>query len=74
MPSDKPLLSRIEEEALLALPLKIELEEGGFEVLLVPDGSKAITELELDASRFSGLITDIRLGSGVQIQARLSAK
>lgn len=58
---DKPILLLIEDEELLALPLQAELEATGFDVVLVLDGAKGLDELERDASRFAGLITDIRL-------------
>jgi DNA-binding response OmpR family regulator len=59
--SEKPLLLLVEDEALLALPLETELADAGFEVVLASSGEDAISQIELDAVRFSGLITDIRL-------------
>lgn len=58
---DKPLLLLVEDEALVAVPLEQELIEEGFEVLLAFDGQEAVSELDRDAARFSGVITDIRL-------------
>ena len=59
--SEKPLSLLVEDEALLALPLETELADAGFEVVLASSGKDAISQIELDAVRFSGLITDIRL-------------
>lgn len=59
--ADKPLLLLVEDEALLAVPLEQELVDAGFEVLLALDGQEALGEVERNASRFAGLITDIRL-------------
>lgn len=61
MSSEKPLLLLVEDEPLLALPLETELADAGFEVVLASSGTDAISQIELDAVRFSGLITDIRL-------------
>ncbi|MBW4656786.1 MAG: response regulator [Kaiparowitsia implicata GSE-PSE-MK54-09C] len=58
---DKPMLLLVEDEALLAVPLEQELVDAGFDVLVALDGQEGLAELERDASRFSGLITDIRL-------------
>ena len=63
MPTTRLLLLVEDEEMLLAL-LDDGLTEAGFEVVLASSGQKAIDELEVDAERFGGLITDIRLGSG----------
>lgn len=43
------------------MPFEAHLEDAGFGVVVATDGGAAIAELEADASRFSGLITDIRL-------------
>jgi two-component system, OmpR family, response regulator len=61
MPQNKPLLLLVEDEALLVAPLEAELTEAGFEVVVALNGSKGIAELEVDPTRFSGPITDIRL-------------
>jgi two-component system, cell cycle response regulator CpdR len=54
----------VEDEALVRHDLKESLVEAGFDVSDVAQGGKALSELEADPSRFSGLITDIRLGRG----------
>ena len=61
MALDKPLLLLVEDEALIALPLEQELEDAGFEVLLVFDGQQAVSQIDQGAHRFAGLIADIRL-------------
>jgi DNA-binding response OmpR family regulator len=54
----------VEDEGLVRHDLKEGLVEAGFDVSDVAQGGKALSELEADPSRFSGLITDIRLGRG----------
>lgn len=54
----------VEDEALIRLGLKETLVEGGFDVIEAANGEKALSEIESDASRFRGLITDIELGAG----------
>src|ERR1700677_4357732 len=54
----------VEDEALVRHDLKEGLVEAGFDVSDVAQGGKALSELGADPSRFSGLITDIRLGRG----------
>ncbi len=44
--------------------LQEALMEAGYEVVVARDGARALEELEADADRFRGIITDIRLGSG----------
>jgi DNA-binding response OmpR family regulator len=44
--------------------LEDALTDAGFELIIVRDGAKALSELESDAARFRGVITDISLGSG----------
>jgi two-component system cell cycle response regulator CpdR len=54
----------VEDEALVRHTLKEGLEEAGFGVSDTAQSGKALSELEADPSRFSGLITDITLGRG----------
>jgi DNA-binding response OmpR family regulator len=54
----------VEDEGLVRHDLKEGLSEAGFDVSDVAQGGKALSELEADPSRFSGLITDINLGRG----------
>ena len=54
----------VEDEFLIAAMIEEPLVEGGFEVVPVGNGAKALAELDVDASRFRALVTDIRLGKG----------
>jgi CheY-like chemotaxis protein len=58
------LLLLVEDEALIRMNLQAELEEAGFELVAATNGEQAMTELETDAARFRGLLTDIKLGQG----------
>ena len=54
----------VEDEGLIRHDLKEGLVEAGFDVSDVAAGGTALSEIEADASRFSGLVTDINLGKG----------
>ncbi|MGB7035251.1 MAG: response regulator [Xanthobacteraceae bacterium] len=56
------LLLLVEDEALLSDVLKNTLLDAGFEVTVTGDGTKALVELETDATRFRAVITDIKIG------------
>ena len=58
------LLLLVEDEALIRMHLAEELTDGGFELVVATDGAEAMSELEADATRFRGVLTDIRLGKG----------
>jgi DNA-binding response OmpR family regulator len=58
------LLFLVEDEKLVREMLEIAFTEAGFEVLLASSGEQALAELEIDATRFKALITDIKLGAG----------
>ena len=58
------LLFLIEDETIIQLAVEVALKDGGYDVLVAQDGAEAMAELEKDATRFRGIITDIRLGSG----------
>lgn len=58
------LLLLVEDEALLHAVLEDALAEAGFKVLIASSGKEAVKELNADAQRFSGVLTDIRLGKG----------
>lgn len=60
---DHPLLLIVEDERLLHLFLEDVLTAAGFAVVLSANGDDGLAELDADIGRFSGLITDIRLGS-----------
>ena len=56
------LLLLVEDEELIRINLQEELTEAGFEVVPAKNGRAAIVELEADAARFRGVLTDIRVG------------
>ena len=62
--SDSFLLLLVEDEALIRMNLQEELGDAGFTLVIATDGAQAVAELEADATRFRGVLTDIRLGSG----------
>lgn len=62
-PSIKLLL--VEDEAVIRLCLEDALTDGGFTVVTAATGEDAIRELENQLDNLAGLITDIRLGSGL---------
>ena len=53
-----------EDETLLIPNLEDALTDAGYAIVIAHDGSPAITVLEQDATRFRGLITDVRMGPG----------
>lgn len=54
-----------EDEALIRCAMEQTLESGGFEVVAASSGNSALQLLIDSATRFAGLITDIRLGDGI---------
>ena len=54
----------VEDEWLIADFVCAALEDGGFDVLAVADGSSALETLDLRIGEISGMITDIRLSVG----------
>lgn len=54
----------VEDETYIQYLLESELAGAGYKVVTACDGTKAIAELNADAVRFKGVITDIRLGAG----------
>jgi DNA-binding response OmpR family regulator len=58
------LLLLIEDEPLQLMELAQSLEEAGYKVLTAFTGAKALVLLNTEATRLSGVITDIRLGTG----------
>lgn len=62
----KPILILLaEDEDLIAFSLQQELIEAGFAVQHVSTGEQAMEELDQRGAELSGVITDIRLGPGV---------
>ena len=60
---NRPLLLLVEDEPLIRTALASTLEKGGYALLEAENGAQAISLLEKHAN-ITGLITDIRLGSG----------
>jgi DNA-binding response OmpR family regulator len=58
------VLLLVEDNAALQGLLSAELAEAGFEIVAIGDGTRALAELNADATRFRALITDIKLGRG----------
>jgi DNA-binding response OmpR family regulator len=58
------LLLLVEDEAPIRELLETALTEAGFKLIVATDGEQALAELETDASRFRGVITDIKFGAG----------
>jgi len=59
------MLLLVEDELLIADILEDALTESGYEVVKSQNGVEALKEIEADASRFRAVVTDIRLGKGV---------
>ena len=59
-----PKVLLVEDEFLIATMIGEALADGGFDVIPVVNGTRALAELEAEGSRFRALITDIRLGKG----------
>jgi len=58
------LLLLVEDEPLISLAAHDALEAGGFTLVMAEDGDQAMKVLESRHQQLSGLITDVRLGSG----------
>jgi CheY-like chemotaxis protein len=58
------VLLLVEDEPLIRPVLEEELADAGFDLVVTADGTQGMAELEADASRFRGIVTDIRLGKG----------
>jgi DNA-binding response OmpR family regulator len=58
------LLLLVEDEALIRTMLEETLLDEGFELVVAKNGAEAMAELDADAARFRGIVTDIALGSG----------
>lgn len=54
-----------EDEALIRCATEQTLESGGFNVVAAPSGEEALQLLINSDAQFAGLITDIRLGDGI---------
>jgi DNA-binding response OmpR family regulator len=60
-----PLLLIVEDEEIIREILGDALTEAGFEIALTVSGTQAMSELDANAAKFRGLITDVKLGDGL---------
>jgi DNA-binding response OmpR family regulator len=58
------LILLAEDELLVGVVVQENLEDAGFTVRHVLSGADALAALDEDATIYSGLVTDIRLGDG----------
>ena len=58
------VLFLVEDEILIQQMLEDALTDAGFTIVIASNGMDAMTELGDDATRFCGIITDIRIGDG----------
>jgi DNA-binding response OmpR family regulator len=61
---DAILLLLVEDDHGVQQMLHTELTDAGFQVIVVSNGTQAITQLEEKAAQLRAIITDIRLGTG----------
>jgi DNA-binding response OmpR family regulator len=59
--NSRPFVLVVEDEPLIGLSVEDGLNEAGFEVRLIADGTIALHELESAAETFAALVTDVRL-------------
>ena len=59
------LLLLVEDEPMILQHVEDALTDGGFEVVTALDGAEAVSRLKENSESLAGLITDIRLGSGI---------
>lgn len=58
------ILLLVEDEPAIRALLNEALQDGGFDIMLAENGTKAIAIVEVQSDSFRGLITDIDLGPG----------
>lgn len=63
--ADKIVLLLVEDEALILHTLEDVLTDAGFEVVTAIDGAEAVAALDDKDRALAGLITDIRIGDGI---------
>lgn len=63
--ADNIILLLVEDEALILHTLEDVLTDAGFEVVTAIDGAEAIAALDNKDHAPAGLITDIRIGDGI---------
>jgi CheY-like chemotaxis protein len=56
-----PKVLLVEDDPLVAEPLRIQLEDAGYEVEQCGTGAEALAALERSAAAYGALITDIRM-------------
>ena len=61
---EAPVLLLVEDDVLVQEMLATEFTDSGFELVVASDGDRALAELDVDATRFKAIITDIELGKG----------
>jgi DNA-binding response OmpR family regulator len=64
MMTGMPAVLLAEDDELVAYVVADVLGEAGFAVVLAHSGDHALAELQSDPTRFSAVVTDIRLGPG----------
>jgi len=62
--SAMPLVLLVEDQPLLLLEAEDILKQQHFQVISAVNGNEGLSELDRDATRFSAVITDVRLGEG----------
>ena len=62
--TDEIVILVAEDESMIALGLRLTLEDGGYTVRTACDGAHALPELNLASHDIAGLITDIRMEPG----------
>ena len=62
--SAMPLVLLVEDQPLLLLEAEDILKQQHFQVISAGNGNEGLSELDRDATRFSAVITDVRLGDG----------
>ncbi|TCV75934.1 response regulator [Neorhizobium sp. S3-V5DH] len=62
--SAMPLVLLVEDQPLLLLEAEDILKQQHFQVISAVNGNEGLSELDRDATRFSAVITDVRLGDG----------
>jgi DNA-binding response OmpR family regulator len=63
--ADTIILLLVEDEALILHTLEDVLTDAGFKVVTAIDGAEAIVALDNKDHALAGLITDIRIGDGI---------
>lgn len=63
--ADDIIVLLVEDEALILNTLEDVLTDAGFEVVTALNGAEAIAALDVEDHVIAGLITDIRIGDGI---------